>query len=246
MTRLMEYLNEGIYDKGIFKACFMSGSAASGKSYVISKISSGSIEPRIVNSDTWTEYYMKFEKGSTEEDFDWDGFWSTYKGRVKQLTKAQLVNYLNSMLPMWIDSTSTKSNATLRRKGILQSLGYDVAMVFVDTPVDTAIKRNKARGRTVPEEFLVKAYKDAQNLKKYYASEFRHFTEILNGEGELIDKVILDAYKKMSGFFTSKIENPIGKRLKEEMIENGWKYLVETPEYDMQYLKKLTDNWFRN
>jgi hypothetical protein len=53
MSRLMEYImNEGIQDKGIFKACFMSGSAASGKSYVITKITSGQINPRIVNTDT--------------------------------------------------------------------------------------------------------------------------------------------------------------------------------------------------
>jgi len=50
--KLRDYLTEGIHDKGIFKACFMSGSAASGKSYVISKIQSGFVEPRIVNTDT--------------------------------------------------------------------------------------------------------------------------------------------------------------------------------------------------
>lgn len=55
MSRLYEFLkslNEGINDKGIFKAAFMSGSSAAGKSYVISRITSGSIEPRIVNTDT--------------------------------------------------------------------------------------------------------------------------------------------------------------------------------------------------
>jgi hypothetical protein len=55
MTRLFQYiqeLNESINDKGIFKAVFMSGSSASGKSYVISKITSGQIQPRMVNSDT--------------------------------------------------------------------------------------------------------------------------------------------------------------------------------------------------
>jgi thymidylate kinase len=117
-----------------------------------------------------------------------------------------------------------------------------VAMVFVDTPVDTAIKRNKERGRHVQEEFLIKAYKDSQKLKKFYSSEFRKFTEILNGEGELIDKVIIDAYRKMENFFLSPIENPIGKELKEEMIENGYKYLDDTPEYDIKYIKKLASN----
>lgn len=235
--RLKDYLTEGIHDKGIFKACFMSGSAASGKSYVISKIQSGSVEPRIVNTDTMTEFYMKFNP-----QFDW----SEYGKKIQHLTKKQLVNYLNSMLPLWIDGTSSNVNAVLRRKGILQSLGYDVSMIFVDTPVDTAIKRNKERNRTVDEDFLIKAYEQAQKLKSYYQSEFHHFTEILNGEGELIDKVIVDAYKRMSSFFTSPIQNPIGKDLKESMLKEGHKYLIDTDEYTIQYLNKLVDSWYRS
>jgi len=44
--RLEDYITEGINDKGIFKACFMCGSAGSGKSYTLSKVKSGSIEPQ--------------------------------------------------------------------------------------------------------------------------------------------------------------------------------------------------------
>ena len=240
MSRLYDWLelNESINDKGIFKACFMSGSSSSGKSYVISKISSGVVDPRIVNTDTWTEFYMKkFDI----KDLDWQ----EYGSKTKLLTKSQLVNYINSLLPMWIDGTSSNSSAILRRKGILQSLGYDTAMVFVDTPVETAIERNKQRGRTVDVEFLKRSYEYTQKLKNYYASEFKTFTEILNGEGELNDKVIVEAYKKMESWFLSPIENPIGSELKQEMIDNGWKYLVDTPEYDMQYIKKLVDNWYK-
>jgi hypothetical protein len=29
------------------------------------------------------------------------------------------------------------------------------------------------------------------------------------------------------------------------MIENGYKYLDDTPEYDIKYIKKLASNWFR-
>jgi hypothetical protein len=233
--KFKDYLNEGIHDKGIFKAVMFSGSSASGKSYVISKIT-GSIQPRIVNTDIFVEFYLKFDP-----KFDW----KKYGDKSKHLTKTQLVNYLNSMLPLFIDGTSANSSAVLRRRGILQSIGYDVGMVFVDTPVETAIKRNEARGRTVDRDFLEKSYKETQKLKSYYASEFKFFKEILNGEGELIDKVILDAYKQTIGFFNSNIENPIGKHLKEEMLESGHKYLIETDGITKDYLNKLVDSWYR-
>jgi hypothetical protein len=234
--KFKDYLNEGIHDKGIFKAIMMGGSSASGKSYVISQITSGQVNPKIVNTDTWVEYYMKFDP-----KFDW----KKYSDKSKHLTKTQLSNYLNSMLPLWVDGTSANSSAVLRRKGILQSIGYDVGFVFVNTGVETAIKRNEARGRTVDRDFLEKSYKESQRLKSYYASEFRFFKEINNDEGELTDKVILKAFKQTTSFFTSDIQNPIGKHLKEEMLEKGWKYLIETDGITKDYLNKLVDSWYR-
>jgi len=233
--KFKEFLSEGINDKGIFKAVMMAGSSASGKSYVLKQITSGSVSPKIVNTDAWTEYYMKFG------DFSWD----KYGAKTKVLTKAQLSNYLNSMLPMWIDGTSSNPSAVLRRKGILQSIGYDVGFIFIDTPVDTAIERNEKRGRTVDVDFLKRSYKESQRLKEYYRSEFKFFKEILNGEGELIDKVILSAYRSVSTFFDTSIINPIGVKLKNDMLKNGWKYLIDTPEYDKGYLNKLIDNWYK-
>lgn len=234
--RLQQYLNEGINDKGIMKSCFMSGSASSGKSYVISKITAGSIQPRIVNTDKLTEYYMQFKP-----DFNW----KEHSSEIKQMTKKQLANYLNSMLPLWIDGTSANVSAVLRRKGILQSLGYDTAMIFVNTPVETAIKRNEKRGRTVDRDFLERAYKKTQQAKQYYSTEFNNFTEINNDVGELTDEVILKAYKKMNSYFESDVLNPIGKNLIEKMKKSGHKYLIDLENYDIKYIQKLVDSWYR-
>ena len=88
MTQFKKYLNEGINHKGIFKACFMAGSSASGKSYVIKQISGGGINPKVVNTDSFTEYHMKFDP-----EYSWD----KYGAKDKLLAKTQLSNYLNSM-----------------------------------------------------------------------------------------------------------------------------------------------------
>jgi hypothetical protein len=173
-----------------------------------------------------------------------DYSWEKYGSKTKLLAKNQLVNYLNSMLPLWVDGTSSTSGAVLRRKGILQSLGYDVGFVFVDTPVETAIKRNQERNRTVDVDFLERSYKRSQQLKSYYRSEFKFFREILNGEGELIDSVINAAYKQTTSFFSSPIENPIGKQTKDELIESGGKYLIDS-DHDMADLNKLVESWYR-
>jgi len=232
-------LSEGIMDRGIFKAVFMAGTPASGKSYVLTKISDGAIEPRIVNTDKMTEFLKAFKA----ED------WFSVEDTVKKTTKNQLSLYLNSMLPLWIDGTSSKASSLLKRSGILKSLGYDVALIWVDTSLETSLERAKKRfesgGREVEEKVIRKIFKELDGLKSYYSSEFRNFTEILNDDGELVDKVVLQAYKKMSSFFNSPLKNPIGVKTVKKMKENGHKYLVDTDDVDMIYLNKLISSWYR-
>jgi predicted ABC-type ATPase len=244
MSRLKTYIDddlilESINDKGILHACFMAGMSGSGKTYTIKKISDGTIDPRIVNTDKMTEFLKAFNYDK----------WFDVADTIKKTTKNQLVLYLNSMLPLWCDGTSAKPNAVMRRNGILKSIGYDTALIWIDTSLETAIERSNKRkedgGRDVPEDQVIKMHKQLQGLKKYYSTEFNNFTEILNDEGELIDKVIIQAYKKMSKFYNSSLKNPIGKHLIKNMEKNGHKYLIDTDDYDMAYLKKLVSNWYR-
>ena len=91
-------LNESINDKGIFKACFMAGTPGSGKSFVISKIKGGDIEPRVVNVDKMNEYLKAF----TQEQRN------VIQDKVNRVTQNQLALYLNGMLPLWLDGTASK------------------------------------------------------------------------------------------------------------------------------------------
>ena len=244
MTRLKHYIqdeliSESINDKGIMKAVFLAGMPGSGKSYTISKITDGAIEPRIVNTDKMLEFLKAFK---AEEWFD-------VEDTVKRTTKNQLSFHLNSMLPLIIDGTSSKPSSLIRRNGILKSIGYDTSLVSIDVSLETSIERTKKRheqgGREVPDKVVRKIYKELTGLKKYYSTEFSNFTEILNDDGELIDKVVVQAYKKMSSFFNSPLKNPIGKHLIKDMEEKGQKYLIDTDDFDKQYLKKIVSNWYR-
>jgi tRNA uridine 5-carbamoylmethylation protein Kti12 len=130
----------------------------------------------------------------------------------------------------------------MRRKGILESMGYDVSMVFVSTSLETSLKRNQQRERKVDEDFLKETYEQMNKLKPYYSSQFRPFLEVNNDVGELTDDVVISAYKKMESFFKSPLKNPIGISLRDELLETGKKYLVEHPDYDMGYINKLVNN----
>jgi len=218
-------LNESILDKGIFKAVFMAGSGGSGKGYTLSKIKSGSIEPRIGNIDKFIELYGR---GYEKEYFD----------RSRKQTTKQLIQYVNSLLPLAIDTTSKKHDITIKRANILESIGYDTAMLFVNTSLDTSLERASRRKRHVPEEEIISAYEYLQKSKPFLRARFGLFLEVNNDPGELTDEVIAKLFKKMSFFYDTPVRNPIGIETIDLMRKNGWKYLM--PEvYTMSELESI-------
>ena len=228
-------IREGIEDKGIFKCAFLSGAPASGKSYTLSKIKSGAIEPRIVNTDKFFEFL---------DPTDWD----TFGHKAKTLTKKQLVLYLNSMLPLAIDGTSSNGHALIRRQGLIESIGYDTAMVFVNTTLEISLervrKRNAEGKRQVPEDLVKQIHKKVNKLKGFYKSKFNPFFEVNNDDGELDDDMILKSFKKLTGFYNLPLQSPLGIDRVEEMRENGWKYLQPNI-MTLKELSKIVSVWYK-
>lgn len=229
-----EIIDESINDIGIFKALFMCGTPGAGKSYVLSKISSGKISPRIVNTDKFVEF---FGNGGGVD-------WKKYGEKVETLNKNQLILYINSLLPLWIDGTSSNPRSLFRRVGVLKSLGYDTGLVWIDTNIDTAIKRAKERKRVVPEEYIRKVYDEIAPLKNYYKNEFKYFKEIKNNDGELTDSAINKAFKSVYDFFTSPIQNALGIDTLNKMKEKKVKYLDELNKDIITKLKKDVEIWY--
>jgi len=225
---------ESIEDKGIFKAIFLAGAPGAGKSYVLSKISDGVLQPRIVNTDKFTEYFgITDPMEKSPEILD----------KVETLTEQQLYLYLNSLLPLFVDSTSSHSKNIIKRNGILQSLGYDTGMVFINTSLETTLKRIEQRKRKVSKEWAKMAYEKINEAKEFYQAHFPLFYEVDNNEGELTNISILKAYKKIRNFYTSPIQNPEGVRDSQIMRNKGWKYLTDGL-IDEPYLKKLISVWY--
>ena len=244
MLSFKEFIAESIEDKGILKAVFLAGSPGAGKSYTVSKIADGSIEPRIVNTDKFFEFLSSKAKQKLSTVEGADEAWEFMSDKTKHLTMSSLGQYLNSMLPLIIDGTSSNPNNLLMRVGILESLGYDVSMVYVKTDLDTAIKRVNSRNRKVPEEFIVKVFNEMQESEDFYKGKFSTFVEINNNDGELTDAAITAAFKKMRSFYTQDVKNPVGKRIVDQLRDEKQKYLIPSVIGKSELQKKL-DMWYR-
>lgn len=230
-------LNESVRDRGIFKAIFFAGIPGAGKSYVLSKITDGNIMPRIINTDTYTEFLISKLGRDISKEFEF------FEKDIKKVTLSQLVNYINGALPLFVDGTSNSPSSLFKRDGILKSFGYDTGMVWINTDLNQALSRAKSRTRTVPEDFIIKVHESLAKNKSYYQSHFKTFVEINNNDGELTDEIILSAYNKVRGFYNNQIENPIGIENRDKMMKSNG-YLVPAVYPDIGNIAKNVGGWY--
>lgn len=241
--RFKEFLNESIVDKGILKAIFVVGIPGAGKSYTIKQLK-GNISPMVVNTDKATEFLSRItgKPANTET-------WMSMKGDAHRITKSQLFHYLNGMLPLFVDGTSNDVSNVLHRAGILESLGYDIGMIFINTPLKTALKRAEERAkkinREVDEDFIKRTFGISQENKEYFKGKFSFFEEINNDEDELTNDIILKAFRKVNKFYTSEIDNPVGNRTLQKLKDKNEKYLIPTI-YSKETLQKKADGWYKS
>ena len=195
-------LQEGVYDPNIFKAIFLAGGPGSGKSYVTKKITGG-LGLKIVNSDP---HFEKLIKGAglslNMPDAELDSR-EPLRLRAKELSNKRKANYLEGRLGIIIDGTGKDADDLISQSNGLLELGYDTYMIFVNTSVDVALKRNAERSRSVPTPIVVNAWKAVQNNIGQFSQHFTggRFVAVDNNdvsEDELakVQKIIRKLVKK--------------------------------------------------
>ena len=198
-------LQEGVYDPNIFKAFFLAGGPGSGKSYVVRKTTGGT-GLKSVNSDEAFELLLKRAGLSLKmppEEFERK---EVQRARAKELTKAKQKNYLEGRLGLIIDGTGKDADKILKQKAGLEELGYDTYMIFVNTSLDVALKRNAERARSLAEPIVVKSWKDVQANIGKFSNMFRAGFIVVdnNNAGE---DVFNDVWKRVKGLLRKKVQN---------------------------------------
>jgi predicted kinase len=236
---LLQQIMESINDKGLMKALFITGIPAAGKSHTLSQITDGAIAPRVVNTDKVIEFFHR--KGLI--DMRNKAEQRTVLDQAKQTTAEQLYHYINGLLPIVVDSTSANEQNVLRRKGLLQSFGYDVAMVWVNVDLETALQRAAGRDRAVDADFIKRAHELAAENKEYFKANFPIFIEIDNSSGVIDNQAVAAAVKKATQFFSAPLANPTGRRIIDTLKQSGQKNITPTV-YSDQELRPQTDMWY--
>jgi len=198
MLRFKTFINEGVNDPSIFKAVFLAGGPGSGKSFVVGKTALPALGFKLINSDDAFESILK----KTDLTFSPEDIMSdegqAARAKAKALTTKKMKLALGGRMGLVIDGTGKDLQKIMKQAIELRKLGYDTAMIFVNTDLDTAQRRNKMRSRTLPDAAVTKMWKDVQkNIGAFQTFFGPSFNVIDNSEGSDYNAQANRAYKKI-------------------------------------------------
>ena len=160
-------LKEGLYDPNIFKAFFLAGGPGSGKTFV-TKSAFGGTGLRMINSDNAFEVALKKNNLSLKMPEDESEARDIVRARAKATTGNIMDLSIKGRLGMVVDGTGRDYDKIKTQKAMLDQLGYDCYMIFVNTSLDVALERNSKRERSVPEYITRKSWEQVQsNIGKF-------------------------------------------------------------------------------
>ena len=161
MKKLNQIITEGVYDPGIFKAFFLAGGPGSGKTFV-TRAAFGGTGLKVVNSDASFERAMKKAGLSLKMPDAEEYFRNIVRAKAKMTTATQLDTYMQGRLGLVIDATGRDINVINTQKRMLDQIGYDSYMIFVNTSLEVALERNQNRPRSIPEYIVTNSWNGVQ------------------------------------------------------------------------------------
>ena len=212
LNEFRQYLNEGVYDPGIFKAFFLAGGPGSGKTFVTQSAFSGT-GLKVVNSDAAFERGLKKANLSLKMPDEEEYFRNIIRQRAKTTAANILDTYVQGRLGLVIDATGRDLPLVQRQVSMLRNIGYDCYMVFVNTSLDVALERNKKRPRSIPEYIVTKSWEGVQanigSFQRVFSPNKMLIVDNNRSEKELVSNVLNQASKFIRSRLRTKPENGI-------------------------------------
>ena len=211
----IRYLQEGLYDPNIFKVFFLAGGPGSGKTFV-TRAAFGGSGLKMINSDNAFEMALKRNNLSLKMPEDEAEARDIVRARAKATTGNMLDLAIKGRLGMIVDGTGRDYDKINQQKSLLQSLGYDCYMIFVNTSLDVALARNAQRERSVPEYITRKSWTAVQANIGKFQSLFGMGNMIIidnsKDDKELTTIVMNKCSKAVSRLLRNKIKSYTAKR----------------------------------
>jgi hypothetical protein len=140
-----DILNEGINDPGIFKAVFMAGGPASGKDFIMKKVLAATPLVEISSDPALAMMLRKAGLSLSMPDSEAEQR-TIVRGQAKKIAVTKKELAIQNRLGIIINGTGADRFETVELKNRLEELGYETAMIFVNTTDEVSKQRNIERG----------------------------------------------------------------------------------------------------
>ena len=208
--KTFQELQEGVYDPNIFKAIFLAGGPGSGKSYVVRR-TTGGLGMKIVNSDDIYEKMLKDAGLDTTPEDIYSDQGQEIRGRAKGVTSRMKGNFLEGRLGLIIDGTGKDYDKIANQVAGLKALGYETYMIFVNTSLDTAQKRNLQRKRTLKTDEVIDMWNAVQQNIGKFQRLFGGSNFIVVDNNNAGEDVFEKVWKRCMTLVRKKVNNRIAK-----------------------------------
>ena len=224
------------------KVIFLAGGAGSGKSNVVSKLGLEDQGFKVVNSDISLEWLKKNSglpanmNDLTKEQLSELGKLQ-YKSR--QISKGKMMKYQGNAEGVVVDGTGGSINAMTGLVNEFKAKGYDVSMVFVETSLETALERNKAREeRSLTDKIVTKNHEAVQGNKDGFKEMFgERFMEVKTDNLTQEDAMPADLTTKMNDFVSGYKKVRLDA---EQFATEGADILAQGGEFDFSEFNVVT------
>lgn len=173
------------YNRGMFKAIFVTGGPGSGKDIIIREAIAESKAVEL-NSVQAFDYLMD-------------------KQKLAEKTNDFRREAIRNRGPLIINGPADDHSRMITIKEELEELGYETIMVFVNTTDRASQERNQRLTKMIAESIRREKWELAQSCKESYVQNFDNFIYFDNSsEIESIEEDITETYKKINTFIDSK------------------------------------------
>ena len=190
------------------KVIFLAGGAGSGKGNVVSKLNLSSMGFKIVNSDISLEW-LKKNSGLPADMRDLTPAQRSTLGKLgaqsRKIARNKMMKYQGNADGVVVDGTGGSVKSMQKLVDEFKSKGYDVSMIFVDTSLDIALERNRARQeRSLLDSIVKRNHEAVQNNKSDFKQMFGdRFMEVNTDNLTQSSQMPLDLVNNVEDFVIS-------------------------------------------
>ena len=213
MNTFKELLNEGRYDKFIFRAIFVCGAPGSGKTTISKKLGLDHIGLKLLDVDETVRLLHKINPAHHPE---------AKRPEANAFTEKRLGMWAREHLGLVINTTGRNETSILRLRQELEKNLYKTFMLFVDVDENIARQRVADRpvkslnpadmGRKTSRKYFQRSYPAVNyNLPLYKIAFGKNMSVVSNNERPEDESSLEEARKNINRFLSEEISSEAAK-----------------------------------